>query len=348
MPIAAYPATLPCPQTLTSTLAESRLLSEQPAQQARAISKERLAVVSLSWTLTDVQAATFVDWFDDDIEFGGSWFTATWPTPEGLLLTRSYRFSGRLAWNFIPGGFWTVSAVCEVQRPYVPPPPPSDPYFASVGLLLHCDVQNLDSGLYYLVDASSAARTCRSTGPAGQSIDTTIKKFGAGSVKNTSGNLLILVGGPPPLAPRTGDFTVELWSYVPAAAMSGGGFTSYYAQVAAPRDFTFSRQPGSTRLFIQRHGASDIVSGLNPSYTADTWHFISWCRNAGVSYLHIDGSLVFSFADTQDYGDDANAFNAFYTFSATPDQYFDDLRVTLVARYTAASYTIPTSAFLDS
>lgn len=198
MPIAAYPATLPCPQTLTSTLAESRLLSEQPAQQARAISKERLAVVSLSWTLTDVQAATFVDWFDDDIEFGGSWFTATWPTPEGLLLTRSYRFSGRLAWNFIPGGFWTVSAVCEVQRPYVPPPPPSDPYFASVGLLLHCDVQNLDSGLYYLVDASSAARTCRSTGPAGQSIDTTIKKFGAGSVKNTSGNLLILVGGPPP------------------------------------------------------------------------------------------------------------------------------------------------------
>lgn len=113
---AAYPNTLPCPQYLRSTSAERRLLSDQPAQQARAISLERLAVESVSWTLTDLQAAIFADWYDIELDAGGAWFTATWPTPQGRLVTQWHRFTDApLRWDFIPGGFWTVAGECEVQ-----------------------------------------------------------------------------------------------------------------------------------------------------------------------------------------------------------------------------------------
>lgn len=111
-----FPSSLPRPSFAPVQLAERRLLSDiEGPQQARGIQRDYLATQQLEWDLLDTAAAAaFQHWWQFTIVFGLAWFSATWPFPSGCNAVVR-RFIGPPKWQYLPGGFWRVSAACEVR-----------------------------------------------------------------------------------------------------------------------------------------------------------------------------------------------------------------------------------------
>jgi hypothetical protein len=111
-----YPATLPVPQTSTVTPAERRALSDaQRPRQARALQRDRLDYERLTFPPMDADhSAIFRAWWKDTLIYGGAWFAAQWPLPRGFV-TAVRKFREQPRWEFVPGGYWRVSALCEVR-----------------------------------------------------------------------------------------------------------------------------------------------------------------------------------------------------------------------------------------
>lgn len=122
MPASVFPATLPGPSVATVTPADRRLLSDVPGpQNARGIQRDYLAVQHLEWNLLDSAAALmFQSWWRTSLIFGAAWFAATWPLPLGWQ-SATRRFLGTPRWQHLPGGFWRVSADCELRGRGLPP-----------------------------------------------------------------------------------------------------------------------------------------------------------------------------------------------------------------------------------
>lgn len=118
-----YPASLPNPSVSNVTPAkrvDSSDVSGGP-EQVRSRQRDYLALQDLEWPpLPADQAITLDAWWNDTLTRGGAWFTSTWPAPQGWVgLTR--RFEGVLRWSYIPGGFWRVTARCQVRGRGTPP-----------------------------------------------------------------------------------------------------------------------------------------------------------------------------------------------------------------------------------
>lgn len=112
-----YPSTLPCPQTSTVTPAERRALSsaDRP-REARNIQRDRLEYERVTWPAMDIpKADTILAFWRDTLQRGGAWFTADWPLPRGIHTQAVRKFREQPKWQFIAGGFWQLSALCEVR-----------------------------------------------------------------------------------------------------------------------------------------------------------------------------------------------------------------------------------------
>lgn len=116
MSVIEYPSTLPCPRVSVVTPAERRLLSnaERPLT-ASTLSRDRRQFESITFpTMNAAQAEEFLAWWEDTLLHGALWFVAAWPIPIGAV--RSVRkFVTKLRWNFVPGGFWSITAFTEVR-----------------------------------------------------------------------------------------------------------------------------------------------------------------------------------------------------------------------------------------
>ena len=112
----SFPAALPGPSVASITPAERRLLSDLPGPlNARGIQRDYLAVQQLEWNLLDPAAAAILKNFDDvTLTFSAAWFASTWPLPAGWV-AGVRRFIGRPRWQHVAGGFWRVTATCEVR-----------------------------------------------------------------------------------------------------------------------------------------------------------------------------------------------------------------------------------------
>lgn len=119
-----YPASLPCPQTAPMTADERRALSSGRPFQSRALQLDRLATRQVTFPPLNVAKATRLKaWWEDDLDFGGNLFGATWPSPQGLVQL-VYGWLGPLRWDFAPGpdgGYWHVSGAVEVRGAGMPP-----------------------------------------------------------------------------------------------------------------------------------------------------------------------------------------------------------------------------------
>lgn len=135
-----YPASLPCPKSSTVTPAERRALSNASRpRDARALARDRLEVEKLEFPpMVPAEFATFRAWWESDLILGGAWFAADWPLPRGMI-TAVRKFIGAPVWSYTPGGFWRITAVCQVRgrgelpQEYVPPPPPPPPQVWDLG-----------------------------------------------------------------------------------------------------------------------------------------------------------------------------------------------------------------------
>jgi hypothetical protein len=114
--IILYPSSLPRPQTSIVTPFERRALSQADRpRDARAFQRDRLDYERITWpTLSAVQVEALMSWWEEDLVFGGAWFTARWPLPRGFVeAVRKFREQPKR--EYAGRGFWRASAVCEVR-----------------------------------------------------------------------------------------------------------------------------------------------------------------------------------------------------------------------------------------
>lgn len=204
-----------------------------------------------------------------------------------------------------------------------------DPYWSQVNLLMHFDTS---PGPW--VDSSSFARTVTQTTPV-QS--TTHSKFGGGAA---GPNFLVSVPHPA----MSGDFTVEAWFNM----LNGNSGTQPIVIAGAgsgPNDYSFQIVSGQVDWYSPGGpGHIGYPSGPTIAGGVDAWHFASVSRQSGVTYVHVDGTLVGSAADAASYNISAAAVKIGQTSPGSP--YIDDLRITIgKGRYGSGNYVVPGAAF---
>lgn len=205
-----------------------------------------------------------------------------------------------------------------------------DPDFASVALLLHMDGSD---GSTTFTDSSSNAFTVTANGDA--QLSTAQSKFG-GASGTFDGNDDVQVNDS--LFAISGDWTFECW--IRPTATSGYNCI-FQNHSGGAENLRFYLKDGQ---LVLRLGSDHIDEH---SVSTNTWQHVAMVRSSGVYHLYLDGVKS----------------TGSYSSTATTDTYFrigwdtystqgfkgwiDDVRITTVARYTAA-FTPPTAAFPDS
>lgn len=213
-----------------------------------------------------------------------------------------------------------------------------DTWFDEVSLLLHLDGNLTDSGP--LGNTVSANNFVTSTAQV---------KFGSGSYLNSTTSAYIYTNTTPALG--TGDYTMEGWFYP-----TGEGSYEYHTlfdtrgigDSASGKNFGIRTTTG--RLYAD--GIGDIFGAGGPNVTLNQWNHIAFCRSAGTLRGYVNGvQQGSSVSSTVNHtaGQTTIASNSFTPLGAEPFRgYVDEVRVTRVARYKQASFTVPTEAFSNS
>lgn len=181
------------------------------------------------------------------------------------------------------------------------------------------------------------------------SIDTTNKKFGAGSLKFTGGGSITTsgrVGGGLQLG--TGDFTLEGWIWIDPSAVSVTReiFTSYTSSSAYS---TFYYQGSSNALQVWK-SSTGVLTSNTTIVPPSQWIHVAFSRKAGTCRIFQNGTQVSSFASTHDFTEDYFCIGGQATNSSTEAFIgnMDDIRITVgVGRYTA-NFVPPTKAFTNN
>jgi hypothetical protein len=216
-----------------------------------------------------------------------------------------------------------------------------DSQFESVDLLLHFD-STIDD------DKSSTNHTVVAYN--GASIDTTVKKWGSGSLSVDGVNDYVAIADSPDWDFGTGNFTIEFWfrlkdqdGYNWLLNRNSSISSNYHYRkwvIIAAGDK------------IQFYGAGDYIMSGGPSITAGgsttsigTWHHCALVRNSNTTSLYLDGVSQGSVSDYQNH-----SYTDGIQIGAGQDQwanaYIDDLRITRAVRYTG-NFSVPTEAFPD-
>jgi Concanavalin A-like lectin/glucanases superfamily len=172
-------------------------------------------------------------------------------------------------------------------------------------------------------------------------IDTTIKKFGTGSLKfDGTGDWLRVQGTPNLFNLSTGDFTIECWFYGVSTGTS-----------AIVQQGTTDWRISYTNSGVMRYevGANSIQTSTG-AFSFNTWTHLAICKSGATTTLYLDGTSRVTTTNSP-----TNSGNPVYVGAnidgGSPfwplNGYIDDLRITKgVARYTA-NFTPPTAAFPD-
>ncbi len=210
----------------------------------------------------------------------------------------------------------------------------NDPYFKSVGLLLHMDGAN---GGTTFTDDSPSPKTVTPVGTAQTS--TAIVKYGTASgVFNGSGARLTTASSSD-FAFGTGDFTIEAWVY-PLAAWSTYNAIFFTAVV---NGVFFGKVSGGFGLRASE--VADLISMSPPS--TNTWTHVAVSRQGTNLRVFVNGVLGNTVTNNTNFVAGAASIAADSVGGASFNGHIDDLRITKgVARYTA-NFTPPTAAFVN-
>ena len=172
-------------------------------------------------------------------------------------------------------------------------------------------------------------------------IDTTVKKYGTGSLEfDGTGDWLRVQGTNNLFNLSTGDFTIECWFY----AVSTG--TSAIVQQGTT-DWRISY----TNNGVMRYevGANSIQTSTG-AFSFNTWTHLAICKSGATTTLYLNGTSRVTTTNSPTnsgnpvyVGANIDGGNPYWPLNG----YIDDLRITKgVARYTA-NFTAPTAAFPD-
>lgn len=211
--------------------------------------------------------------------------------------------------------------------------PPTDPYFASVSLLLHFD------GAF--TDSSGDDVAVTTTGDV--SISTTTKKFGTGSAYFDGNSDYLVVASDNVAQLGAGDFTVEMWAY-PLTLNGYTVLTGNFSVFANNEWQIIMNGSGGLSLFVGGDGFATFSVPL----TTNAWQHIALVRHNGDITLYLDGVSGGTWENSKDFDSPADLWIGRAPENETNrwfDGYIDEYRITKgVARYTA-NFTPPTAAF---
>lgn len=209
-----------------------------------------------------------------------------------------------------------------------------DPYFANVLALWHADGTN---GSTTFTDSSSSARA---TTAVNTSINTTTKKFGTGSMYFGTGNNGYLSLNTE--LTITGNYTVEFWAYL--TGISPSGYSIGFGATSVNSQFPTMQNSGVIGYY--NNGAS--FNSASGKFSLNTWFHCAIVRSSNTVKIYIDGvdtgssttdSGTLYIKNVSGYSGGGSGYNVL--------GYFDDIRISNIARYTS-NFTPPTAAFPDS
>ncbi len=214
----------------------------------------------------------------------------------------------------------------------------ADPDFSSVVLLLPMDGTN---GSTTITDSSSNALSATVYGNA--QISTSGPKFGSGSLLLDGTGDYITLPDDPDWDFGTGDFTVEAWIHM--AALNNNSSVVVRLNPAASAAWGLRVVTSPTRLQFYAGGSSFLYNWTGGSL--NTWHHVAATRSGTTLSVYANGTRLGSGSNSANLGT-STAVVRVGTDSLTTDFFngnIDDVRITKgVARYTGASYTVPTEA----
>lgn len=225
-----------------------------------------------------------------------------------------------------------------------------DPYFDNVVLLLHNDT-------FAFADDSSYGHTVQLfPNSLDVLLDTSIKKFGAGSANFPFGTSTMVVAHGTELDFSTGDWTVETWAYLNsghaaferpiiqkrAATGAGDNAYAYIVHINSAGHLLAAGTDSLTNSIYNLDGG-DISALYN------TWAHVALTRHGNVFTLWLNGASAATVTNAGVL--DNHAYDLMIGGWENVGQNFggqlDDVRLTKgVARYTAP-FTPPTAAFQD-
>lgn len=177
------------------------------------------------------------------------------------------------------------------------------------------------------------------------SISTSVVKFGTGSIAFTGTGYMkypvtSLFGF------GSGDFTVEFWMYVTSTPTSE--YEIWESQTT--NAFCIYKRGSSSGLSFRAFGGTDRLIQADVNIPLNTWQHVAVARSSGTSNAYINGVRTITITDSSVYAAPVAAtpyaMGARATGVNIMPGYIDDFRITLgVARYTGASFTVPSAAF---
>lgn len=211
-----------------------------------------------------------------------------------------------------------------------------DPYWNNVVLGMHMDDVGLTDVKGHTVTLSgNAARSAVKS------------KFGGyAAYFDGAGDYLYPVTNGTDFAFGTGDFTVEMWVYLPSL---GAGRSLYDGRPASTNGVYVSMYVSATNTLNLMVSSTSKVTGTT-ALTASTWHHVALCRSGTSTKLFLNGVQEgATYSDSNAYLGSANrpfiGIDSYNSSAGPMLGYIDDLRITKgVARYTA-NFTPPTAAF---
>jgi hypothetical protein len=210
---------------------------------------------------------------------------------------------------------------------------------ANTLLLIHADGTNAST---FFEDDNGVRAQRGITAVGNAQISTAQSRFGGSSVLFDGNGDNLVVNDYNDLDFGTGDFTVELW------ARFANTNTSAFL-VSGPRQtgsFVLARESDNTIRIGRTNTAWDSTSSGSAT-TANTWQHIAASRQSGTLRLYVNGTQIFSGANTNSY----NFTNFLYIGGIPTDGQWmngniDEVRISNVARYTAA-FTAPAAPFVN-
>lgn len=211
----------------------------------------------------------------------------------------------------------------------------ADANFSSVVFLTHFDPYPGLNGVYNVVNSTQGVECSASGYPI----------YGTSKFGNYGFKCGLIHQGITGVGFGTGDWTIEGWAYITSTAIA-----QCFADMRPPStNGIYPTIYGNSSDFVFLQNSVDRITGTGV-LVANVWKHWAAARSGTSTKLYYDGNQVGStYSDSNNYiGNDIWFGNSAFTNLPMTGGYLDELRVTKgVARYTGATYTVPTAPFPD-